>query len=195
MSDLASGTLINLLSRIAAVSCGLVITLITARLGTEPQGQFALFVAVEAVLLAACSGLGIALARRVSHLGQSPAGLVSATVLACVGLGGVLGVVLWLGARLLGGAYAPLWLLASVLPLALITPNLTGLWLGQGRMGPIAGLTVSAPLLTLLGMAGAVLAGVPFSVMTVLIAWVLARLLVSVASVAAATGSGWAAPE
>lgn len=194
MSDIARGTLTNVLARTAAVALGLGITLMTARLGAEQQGAFALFCAVEAVLLATCSGLGIAMARRVSHHDQAPGALVSATVWACVFLGLGLGALL-LGAAQAGeGAYAWLWLwlLACGLPFGLLAANLSGLWLGQGRMLPIARITVGAPLLTLVFVAGALLAGAPLALATVLFAWVAARVAVGLLSVRAAVRGGWA---
>lgn len=185
MSGVARGTLINLAARTVALGLGAVVTLISARMGAEQQGTFALFTAVEAVLLALCSGFGIGLARQISHHGRPTAPALRATLLACAALGVLLGAALALFARLEGGAYAPLWLLAGVLPLTLLTPNLTGLWLGQGRMAPIAWVTVAPPLLTLalLGLARAV--GAPAEVPTLLAAWVAARVLVALGAVAA----------
>ena len=58
MDSVARGTLINLLTRTAAVALVLAITTITARIGTETQGAFALFTSVEGVLLALLSGFG-----------------------------------------------------------------------------------------------------------------------------------------
>jgi O-antigen/teichoic acid export membrane protein len=84
MDSVARGTLINLVTRLAGVALVLAITAVTARIGTETQGAFALFTSIEGVLLALLSGFGIALARRVSHHGEQPRALVSATVLACV---------------------------------------------------------------------------------------------------------------
>ena len=77
MDSVARGTLINLLTRTAAVALVLAITTITARIGTETQGAFALFTSVEGVLLALLSGFGIALARRVSHHREQPAALLA----------------------------------------------------------------------------------------------------------------------
>lgn len=194
-ASLARGTGINLVSRTGAVGLGLLITLVVARLGTEAQGLFALFTAVEAVVLAACSGLGVALARRISHHRQAAAPLVSAMVWACLGLGCALGLLCWSASRWLGESYRALVVLASVLPLALVAPNLTGLWLGQGRMAPIAAITLAAPSLTLAGLAGVWLVGGPISAMTVLLCWAASRVLVSLGGLLAAFQGGWAAPN
>ena len=195
VSSIARGALVNLITRSSAVGLGLGITLVTARMGAERQGVFALFTAVESVLLAVCSGFGIAMARRISHHGQAPGGLVSATVLVCGALGVGLGVVVLAVSQVAGGAYAMLWLLACALPLTLLTPNLTGLWLGQGRMGPIGWVTVGTPLLTLLFLAAALLAGAPLSLLAVLAAWVAAKLAVSLLSLRAAARQAWGAPD
>ena len=92
MDSVRRGTLINLATRLAGVGLVLAITAVTARIGTEAQGAFALFTSVEGVLLALLSGFGIALARRVSHHGEQPAALVSTTVIYCALLGSVAGI-------------------------------------------------------------------------------------------------------
>jgi O-antigen/teichoic acid export membrane protein len=136
MDSVARGTLINLVTRLAGVALVLAITTVTARIGTETQGAFALFTSVEGVLLALFSGFGIALARRVSHHGEQPRALVAATVLACIGLGlvarpavGAVGA----GRRPTSGCGCWRWGAAL-----LLAPNLQGLWLGEGRMAPMA---------------------------------------------------------
>ena len=142
MDSVKRGTLINLATRLLGVALVLAITAITARIGTETQGAFALFTSVEGVLLALLSGFGIALARRVSHHGEQPRALVAATVLACIGLGLLAGAVLWAVSAWGPAAYRWLWLLALGAPALLLAPNLQGLWLGEGRMGPMARLTL-----------------------------------------------------
>ncbi len=179
----AKGTLINLVTRLLGVAAVLGITAITASLSTEAQGTFAIFTSVEGVLLALFSGFGIALARRLSHHGQEPTGLVSAMVLACLALGGAAAGLLW-GLSALGPtAYQWLWLLALAAPWLLIAPNLAGWWLGQGRMAPMARVSLAPPCITLallLGLwAWGALArsGVP----VVLAAWVAAKVGVALA--------------
>ncbi|MEN9631591.1 MAG: hypothetical protein RJA10_4819, partial [Pseudomonadota bacterium] len=174
MDSVRRGTLINLVTRLAGVGLVLAITTITARIGTETQGAFALFTSVEGVLLALFSGFGIALARRVSHHGEQPRALVSATVLACMGLGLVAGALLMLLSRTGPPAYQWLWLLALGAPALLLAPNLQGLWLGEGRMAPMALLTLAAPALTLLALGGVALAAA-LSLPAVLAAWVAAK--------------------
>lgn len=191
--SVARGSLINLVTRLVAVGLGLAITLFTARLGSERQGAFALFTAVESVLLALTSGFGVAIARRISHHGERPGGLIAASLLACAGLGVITSVGLLLAARWAGPAYQPLWLLALVGPLMFITPNLTGLWLGSGRMVGLARLTLAAPLLVLAALAAAEVLGHPPALQTVLMAWVLARMGVAAAALVAVRRSGWLA--
>ena len=180
MDSVARGTLINLLTRTAAVALVLAITTITARIGTETQGAFALFTSVEGVLLALLSGFGIALARRVSHHREQPAALLGAMVLACMGLGAVAGLGLWAASVWGPPAYASLWMLALAAPMLLLAPNLGGLWLGEGRMGPMARLTLAPPLLALLGLGGVFIVASSVGLPQVLGAWVLAKVAVGV---------------
>ncbi|MDP3085774.1 MAG: teichoic acid transporter, partial [Rubrivivax sp.] len=195
MDGVARGTLVNLATRTGAVAAVLLITAFTARMGAETQGLFALFTSVEGVLVALFSGFGIALARRVSHHGEQPRALVAATVLACVGLGALAGLALW-GFALAGPpAYATLWLLALAAPLLLLAPNLAGIWLGEGRMGPMARLTLAPPLLTLLALALLLAIGQP-QLPEVLGAWVGAKVLVGVLLLAVLwRGARLAAPD
>jgi len=178
--SLIRGTAINLVSRLAAVGLVLGITTITARLGTDKQGAFALFTSVEGVLLALLSGFGIALARRVSHHGEQPRELLGAIVLACLGLGTLAALVLWAVSAYGPASYTMLWLLALAAPLLLLAPNLAGLWLGEGRMAPMAAVSLAPPLLTLLGLAASMLSQAA-TLPQVLGAWVVAKVLVGAA--------------
>jgi O-antigen/teichoic acid export membrane protein len=180
MDPVARGTWINLATRTAAVGAVLLITTVTARLGTEVQGAFAIFTSVEGVLLALFSGFGIALARRVSHHGDQPRALLAASLLACAALGALAGLGLWVVSRHAGPAYAGLWLLALAAPWLLIAPNAAGLWLGASRMGPMARLTLAPPLLTLLLIGAAAWLAAPAQLTHVLGAWVGAKVLVAV---------------
>ncbi len=175
--SVARGTLINLATRLLGVALVLAITTVSARLGPQAQGAFALFTSVEGLLLALLSGFGIALARRVSHHGEQPRALVAAAVLACLGLGLLASLALWALSSWGPPAYRWLWLLALGAPALLLAPNLQGLWLGEGRMGPMARLTLAPPALTLLlliiiGLAGATSLG------AVLASWVAAKVVV-----------------
>ncbi len=149
MDSVARGTLVNLATRISALAGVLLITLFTARLGTEQQGAFALFTSIEGALLALLSGFGVALARRVSHHGEQPRALLSAMLLCCAGLGLLAAGVLWALSHWGPPAYASLWLLALGAPVLLLAPNAVGWWLGEGRMAPIARLTLAPPWLAL----------------------------------------------
>lgn len=193
MDSIARGSLINLVTRVLAVGLGLAITLYTARLGTVSQGAFALFTAVESVLLALVSGFGVAIARRISHHGERPAGLVGASVLASIVLGLLVAAGLLLVASLSGPAYQTLWLLALAAPVLFVSPNLAGVWLGRGRMAALARITLGAPALTLAGIAVAHLAGQPPALTTVLWAWIAARWIVALAVLGAAARGGWLA--
>ena len=177
MDSVARGTLVNLGTRIGALVGVLSITVITARLGPAQQGAFALFTSVEGGLLALLSGFGVALARRVSHHGEQPRALLSAMLLCCVALGVVAGGLLWAVSH--GGppAYASLWLLALAAPVLLLAPNAVGWWLGEGRMTPIARLTLAPPWLALAALGG--LWSLQFTgLWSVLVAWVGAKVVV-----------------
>lgn len=195
MDSVARGTLINLITRLAGVALVLALTAITARIGTEAQGAFALFTSVEGVLLALLSGFGIALARRVSHHRENPRALLSAIVVACVGLGCVAGLGLWLFSRVGPPAYGWLWLLALGAPTLLLAPNLVGLWLGEGRMAPMARLTVAPQALALL-LVLAALAASMLTLPVVLAAWVVAKVVVGLAALVVLwRGQRLAAPD
>ncbi len=178
--SVARGTLINLATRSAGVLAVLAITMLTARIGTQAQGQFALFTSVEGVLLALLSGFGIALARRLSQHAQEPREWVSAMVLACLGLGVAAGLLLAVLALWGPAAYSSVWLLALAAPLLLISPNLAGWWLGQGRMAPMARVSLAPPCLTLILLA-LCWAFDRSSATQVLLAWVLAKVAVALA--------------
>jgi O-antigen/teichoic acid export membrane protein len=177
MDSVARGTLVNLATRIGALVGVLAITTVTARLGTEQQGAFALFTSVEGVLLALLSGFGVALARRVSHHGEQPRALLSAMLLCCAGLGLVAGGLLWAVSRTGPQAYAPLWVLALGAPVLLLAPNAVGWWLGEGRMAPIARLTLAPPWLALAAL-GLLWSLQHAGLLPVLAAWVGAKVVV-----------------
>ncbi|MDQ2779549.1 MAG: polysaccharide biosynthesis C-terminal domain-containing protein [Pseudomonadota bacterium] len=183
MDSVARGTVVNLVARTLTVFGVLAITTLTARLGPAVQGAFALFVSVEGACAALLSGFGIALARRVSHHGEHPRALLSAVVLACIALGAVMALALTVVARHAPPAYASLWILALAAPLLLLAPNLAGLWLGAGRMVPMAALTLAPPWLALALLAPwwllAVFTAAPLTLSTVLGSWVAAKVLVA----------------
>lgn len=193
---LAQGAWVNVVTRSAAVALGLLITLVAARLGTEAVGVFALFTAVESAVLALASGGGIALARRISHFGLAPGGALSGLALAVPGLGALVAIGVWGASHWGGAAYQGLWILAVALPVLLLTPNVSGLWLGQGRMGPLGWLTLGTPALTLLIWGLSTTLGAPATVTTLLWVWVGARCVVALgASAVALRQTGWSAPE
>lgn len=178
--SIARGTLINLATRTAGVAAVLAITAVTARISTQAQGTFALFTSLEGVLLALLSGFGIALARRVSHHGEQPRAWVSAMVWACLGLGLAAAAVLAALSAWGPPAYRWAWLLALAAPLLLLPANLAGWWLGQGRMAPMARVSLVPPCLTLL-LLGALWALGQRGVPEVLASWVTAKVLLALA--------------
>ncbi len=179
MDSVARGTAVNVVTRTLAVLGVLAVTTVAARLSTQAQGVFALFTSVEAGLVAAGSGFGIALARRISHHGERPRGWLSAMALACVALGVAAAVALWGVATWGPPAYAYLWLLALAAPVLLLTPNVAGWWLGEGRMAPMARLALAPPYVALALIALA-WAGDRRGVAAVLGAWVAAKVAVGI---------------
>jgi O-antigen/teichoic acid export membrane protein len=201
MDSVARGTAINLLARIGSVLAMLALTVWTARLGPQAQGAFALFTGVEGVLLALCSGLGVALARvpaqgdgRTPHEAASALDARRGTALGCLILGALATPALW-ALELRGGvAYQHFSLLALAAPLLLLTPNLAGWWLGEGRMRPLAWVTLAPPGLALVGVLS-MAAGGWHTVLAVLLAWVLAKGAVgAVLAVALLTAPAGAEP-
>jgi O-antigen/teichoic acid export membrane protein len=173
------GTLINLATRSAGVVAVLAITALVARISTEAQGVFALFTSIEGLLLALFSGFGVALARRLSHHGGQPSGWLAAMVLVCGALGLVAALLLWALSRWGPPAYGWLWLLALAAPLVLLPANLAGWWLGQGRMGPMARVSLAPPCITLVLLTGLWIVG-QGGVAPALAAWVIAKGLVAI---------------
>lgn len=192
MSRLARDSLVNLVSRLAAVALGLALTLYTARLGTAQQGAFALFVAVESVLIALSSGFGVAIARELSHHRAQPGALVGATLLACLILGLCAAGGLWAVSRQAGPGYATLAWLALAAPVLFLPGNLSGLWLGRGHMLGLTLLMLAPPALTLAGIGVAHAAGVGGTLVAVLASWALARVAVGLGTAMAAWRGGWA---
>lgn len=189
-SSLLQGAAINLAGKIVLVIAGLLITFIVARLGAQVQGAFSLFAACEAVMLALFSGLGLALAREVSHHGNDPAEALSAMLVACLALGAVAAVAaLAVAAVASQEPYRHLWLLAAGAPFLLFLPTASSLWMGQGRMLPLNVAQGAAPVAVLsLLVAGTVLRPhltllSSVAVVTcVLWAWVLGKSVVGVAT-------------
>jgi O-antigen/teichoic acid export membrane protein len=187
MDSVARATLINLGARVGAVLAVLGVVVLTARISPAAQGAFALFTSVEGILLALCSGLGVALARapRPSPAVESGVGedggldARRGAALGCLLLGVAAAPLLWALATRGGPGYEHVTLLALAAPVLLLAPNLGGWWLGQGRMRPLALATLAAPLLALVIVAGLALAGVA-SLQEVLLAWVVAKLGVGV---------------
>lgn len=190
---LARGAALNLAARVATVLLGLAILVTVARFGPEVQGAFALFVAFESLLLTLFSGLGLLLAREISHRQAEPAPLLGALLRAAFVLGLLAGVVLLaVSAIAETEPYRHLWLLALAAPLLLWVPTASGLWLGQGRMGPLNLPQVAAPLLVLAALLVLQQFG-PAPVLAVLAAWVVGKTLVGLGTGAAASReAGWA---
>ncbi len=201
---LLSGAALNVAGRVLTLALGLALLVLVARMGPQVQGALALFMAVEALLVAAASGLGLALAREAAG-GPLPRARLRPRLLAALGWGLLAGLGLALASRLATGpGYAQLWLLALAAPLLLLGPTVQGLWLGQGRLLALNAAQAAAPglaLLALLGLAWAA-APAPLLPVAVLAAWATARALLGLACAwlawhaagqASPTGAGGAA--
>lgn len=187
LAGLAQGAAVNLAARVAAMALALAVLVVVARMGPAVQGAFALFVAVESVLLTLGSGFGIALARRVSHHGDDPAAPLRVALRAATLAGAVAAAVLAVVALAVPRTpYRELWLLALAAPLLLWAPTASGLWLGRGQMGRLNAPQVAQPL----AMLGALVLVAAFAgddlLRAVLVAWLCARVLVALASAALA---------
>ncbi len=165
------------------LALGLALLVAVARLGPAVQGAFALFVAVESAVLTLGSGLGILLAREVSHAADPAATPPRARAFLAVAtaLGGVAAIVLMGWSALAETTpYRQLWLLALAAPLLLWVPTASGLWLGQGRLLALNAPAVAAPALVLATVwAGTLLAPGTPGVLTVLVAWVAGKAAVA----------------
>lgn len=184
--SLLHSTAINLTGKLALVGVGLAVTFIVARLGPQIQGAFSLFAACESVMLALFSGLGLALAREVSHHQNDPAEPLSAMLVASLVLGLGAALVAWgVSWTVDSEPYRHLWLLALSAPFLLFLPTASSLWMGQGRMLPLNLAQVAAPaaVLSLLVVLVVVFPGADPSrrLVAVLIAWVVGKSLVGIA--------------
>jgi O-antigen/teichoic acid export membrane protein len=186
LAALVPGAAVHLGARVATVALGLALLLAVARLGPEVQGAFALFLAIEAALVALGSGGGLALARAVSHEGRAAAPLLrgwlrlalAAGLLAALGLGG-------LALLAQQPPYTSLGWLALAAPLLLVVPTASGLWLGRGQMLRLGLPPLALPLLALAGLGAlATAGGGPPALTAVLLAWLASRVLVALACAA-----------
>jgi O-antigen/teichoic acid export membrane protein len=187
LAGLAQGAALNLAARVAAMALALAVLVVVARMGPAVQGAFALFVAVESMLLTLGSGFGIALARRLSHHGDDAAAPLRVALRAATLAGVVAALVLAVVAVALPRApYRDLWLLALAAPLLLWVPTASGLWLGRAQMGRLNAPQVAQPLLMLAALALVASLAEGDALRAVLVAWLLARVLVALATAAVA---------
>lgn len=199
LPTLARGAALNLAARLTTAGLGLLILVLVSRFGPTVQGAFALFVAIESVLMALFSGLGLLLAREISNR-QTPAGpLLMALLRAALVLGCLATLALLVVAALTESEpYRHLWLLAVAAPFVLLVPTASGLWLGQGRMGPLNLPQIAAPALVLaaLQLVPQPLELATVSIFPVLGVWVVCRMAVAVVTGwAAASETAWAAAD
>ena len=181
---LLHGALLHAAARVLTLALGVGVLVVVARLGPTVQGAFAIFVALESLLAALFAGLGLVLAREVSHAGVAPAPLLRAGLRAATLAGAAAGAILLAWSALSEvEPYRHLWLLALAAPLLLWVPTAGGLWLGQGRLLALNAPAVAAPALVLALIA---LAPSQPSVPAVLAAWVAGKGLVALVTGAAA---------
>ncbi|GIX23097.1 polysaccharide biosynthesis C-terminal domain-containing protein [Caldimonas sp.] len=187
-ASLTRSALSHFLCRLAAVGLGLVLLGLVARQGPQEQGVFSLLVATEAVYAAMFSGFGLVVARQVSHHREAAARWLGGALGLAVVAGGVAALVFavagWAWSQ--APAYRYLPALAWAAPALLLTPTVSGLYLGLGRMGPINVLTVAPPALALLVLAVWAWADQALSLWAVMIAWLGARVFVGL------VGAAWA---
>ncbi|MEP7282538.1 MAG: polysaccharide biosynthesis C-terminal domain-containing protein [Rubrivivax sp.] len=180
LTALTRGALLHVGTRALTLGLGLALMVVIARLGPAVQGAFALFVAIESLLLNAGSGLGLWLARAVSGAAPAPARVARRVLGFALLAGAVLALPLFVsGALSAREPYRHLGLLAAAAPLLLLTPTASGLWLGQGRMLALGAPAVAAPALALAALAALWWSrDAPPDVGAVLLAWVVAKAVV-----------------
>lgn len=171
----------NLACRVAAMGLGLAIMMQVARQGPQVQGAFSLFVALEAVLVAAGSGIGLVLARWAARK-ELGVGQLRRALAAAVVAGVIAGLGLVLASRTAASdPYRSLWLLGIGAPFLLLAPTVSGLWMGQGRLVALNTVLVGAPALALgLLLLAPVVGG---GLLTALMAWIIARAAVGLVAV------------
>lgn len=188
-ANLTRGAALNVAARVATLLLGLLLLGVVARQGPQVQGALALFISVESLLLALGSGLGLVLAREVSHHRAEPAALVRSMLRLALLLGLVAGLVPAAVAGFSSTApYRQLWLLALAAPLLLLVPTASGLWLGQGRLLLLNAPAVATPALVLLLLGLMQMAGwrTEPALLVALIAWVLGKSAIALVTVWAA---------
>lgn len=167
----------NILTRLATVGLGLALLGLVARHDLALQGVLSLLMATESITVSLWSGLGLVIARQVSHHREDAriwvaGGLrlaLAAGVLTAAGLGALA------AAGWLGPSYVFLPALALAMPLLLVAPTVSGVWLGQGRMGPL-NLTALLPTMLALGVITLLsLSGRGLDATSVVVAWLAAR--------------------
>lgn len=191
-SPLSRSALGHFAARLVSVALGLAIVVVVARQGPQQQGAFSLLVATEAVFVALFSGLGLVIARQVSHHREAAAAWLPGALALAVA-GGLAGSAAFAAAAwgLRGDpAYRFLPLLALAAPLLLLTSTVSGLYLGQGRMGPINGLSIAPPALALLLLGGLALGGQGLGLLAVAGVWLAARAVVGVTAALLALRAG-----
>jgi O-antigen/teichoic acid export membrane protein len=178
--SLRRGAAAHVLSRAVTIALALMLLVVVARLGPAVQGAFALFVALESLLVTAGSGLALVLAREASAAGGRPPALLRPVLRGALLLGAACGlaVVAW-AAVSHAAPYRQLWLLGIAAPLLLVAPTVAGSWLGQGRIWALNAPAIVAPALVLALVAGLALTGEAApGVTAVLVAWVLGKAAV-----------------
>lgn len=178
MSSIARSALLNLVFRVAGVVLSLTITVITARLGAEERGSYSLLTLSAAILITLFSGLGPAIAHRISHYKESAAPLVADGLVfsSIVGLG--VGALLLLVVQMFPfPPYEHLQWLAIAAPFLMWTTVANGVYLGIGRMLPLNINTISASTLLIILCVLGILLSPPLQLSQVLIAWAIAQVL------------------
>ncbi|MBN8487856.1 MAG: polysaccharide biosynthesis C-terminal domain-containing protein [Burkholderiales bacterium] len=178
-SSLTRSALWNLLARLATVGLGLVLLALVARHDPALQGQLSLLIAAESIAVSLWSGLGLVIARQVSHHHEQAHDWVVTGLRVAVGAGAVTALALWgLSAVAgLGPSYGFLPWLALAMPLLLVAPTVSGAWLGEGRMAPLNLTGVLPPALALAVVGALSLSGRPLDAASVVVAWLGSRSL------------------
>lgn len=176
-TSLPRAALWNLLTRLATVGLGLVLLGVVARHDPALQGVLSLLMAAESIAVSLWSGLGLVIARQVSHHREEARAWLAGGLRLALAAGLLTGGVLWVWSAVgrPGPSYAFLPALALALPLLLVTPTVSGVWLGQGRMTPLNLAGVMPPALALAAVGALALSGRGLDAASVAMVWLGAR--------------------
>lgn len=179
MSSIVHGAALNFTFKVVGLCLGLVLTVITARLGLEERGLFALFTLIASVFMISFSGFGASIAYHVSRLGVEVSRILPSALLFAVGVGTVASAVFFSW-----GVYSDselssyFWMLSLCSPFLLIIPFINGVHLSKEKMLPL-NINSTLPQVITLISCGVIWLFSEFKIEYILLSWVFAQILSS----------------